>query len=256
MTVNYPICRHCGYQRNEYDKAVPSAICPACGVLYVRRKTPQTGKEKHSEQELESKQFAATLWASLKALFLTVPYEVDKLTFYGRVFAYIGFFFWGWSFILGGIDWQSIGGSFLHNINLPFHEFGHLLFMPFGRFWHILGGSLLQILLPLLILCAFSIQQKDNFGASIMLWWCGQNFIDISPYIADAQLRSLPLILGLGEDSHDWGNLLTMTGSLQHTQAIANSSFSIGCLIIFVSYIWGAYLLLQQRKNLTDSSAV
>ena len=82
-----------------------------------------------------------------------------------------------------------------------------------------------------------------------MLWWCGQNFIDVSPYIADAQLRSLPLILGLGEESHDWGNLLTMTGNLQDTYTIANTSFSIGCLLIFVSYIWGAYLLVQQKQT-------
>ena len=254
MTVNYPTCRHCGYQRNAYDKPVHPAICPACGVLYVSRQAPQKCNEHQYEHGVDDKPGVMRLWESLTAQFLTVPYQVDKLTFYGRVLAYIGFFFWGWSFILAGIDWQSIGGSFLHNINLPFHEFGHLLFMPFGRFWHILGGSLLQILLPLLILLAFSIRQKDNFGASIMLWWCGQNFIDISPYIADAQLRSLPLILGLGEDSHDWGNLLTMTGNLQHTQAIASSSFSIGCLIMLVSYIWGAYLLLQQRKKLTESS--
>lgn len=254
MTVNYPICPNCGYQRNEYDKPVHPAICPACGILYAKWQSQNKAESTENsavdyEQEGEDEQAVMTLWESLKDLFLTVPYQVDKMTFYGRLSAYIVFFFWGWSFILGGIDWQSIGGSFLHSINLPFHEFGHLLFMPFGRFWHILGGSLFQILLPLLILLGFSMQQKDNFGASIMLWWCGQNLIDVSPYIADAQLRSLPLILGLGEDSHDWGNLLTMTGNLQHTYTIANCCFTIGCLLIFVSYIWGAYLLVQQKKT-------
>ncbi|WP_028863685.1 hypothetical protein [Psychromonas aquimarina] len=95
---------------------------------------------------------------------------------------------------------------------------------------------------------AFSIQQKDNFGASIMLWWCGQSFIDISPYIADAQSRSLPLISGLGKESHDWGNLLSMTGNLQHTQLLADISFVIGSLIICLSFIWGAYLLYLQKQ--------
>ena len=37
--------------------------------------------------------------------------------------------------------------------------------------------------------------------------------IDVSPYIADAPYRVLPLVGGLGEESHDWGNLLTMTGA-------------------------------------------
>lgn len=255
MTVNYPICPNCGYQRNEYDKPVHPAICPACGILYAKWQSSDKVESTEDsavdyEQEIEDEQAVMSLWESLKDLFLTVPYQVDEFTFYGRSLAYIVFFFWGWSFILDGTDWKSIGGSFLHNINLPFHEFGHVLFMPFGRFWHILGGSLFQILLPLLILLGFSIQQKDNFGASIMLWWCGQNFIDVSPYIADAQLRSLPLILGMGEESHDWGNLLTMTGNLQHSHTIANSSFIIGCTLIFVSYIWGAYLLIQQKRKL------
>ena len=254
MSSNYPLCPNCGYQRNEYDKLVHPAICPACGILYAKWQSPSKVESREERvvdygQQRDDQQSDMTLWQSLKDLFLAVPYKVDALTFYGRLLAYITFFFWGWSFILGGIDWQSIGGSFLHHINLPFHEFGHLLFMPFGRFWHILGGSLFQILLPLVILLGFSIQQKDNFGASIMLWWCGQNFIDVSPYIADAQLRSLPLILGLSEESHDWGNLLTMTGNLQYTHLIANSSFTIGCILIFVSYIWGAYLLIQQGKQ-------
>ena len=251
MSVNYPICPNCSYQRNEYDKPVHPAICPACGILYGKWQAANTeDSTAENEQEREGEQPRMTLWESLKDLFLTVPEQVDAMTFYGRLLAFSAFFIWGWSFILGGIDWQSIGGSFLHNINLPFHEFGHLLFMPFGRFWHISGGSLFQILLPLLILLGFSIQQKDNFGASIMLWWCGQNFIDVSPYIADAQLRALPLISGLGEESHDWGNLLTMTGNLKHTHTIASSCFTMGCILIFVSYIWGAYLLIRQKKML------
>ncbi|ABM04088.1 conserved hypothetical protein [Psychromonas ingrahamii 37] len=251
MTTHYLVCPNCHYQRNEYDKPVHKDVCPACGIVYSKWSAQNSSASRmdNRDQEIEDKD-TISVWESIKAQFLSVPYQVDRNTFYGRVLAFCVCFIWGWSFILGGIDWQSIGGSFLHNINLPFHEFGHLLFMPLGRFWSILGGSLFQILLPLLILLGFSLHQKDNFGASIMLWWCGQNFIDISPYIADAQVRALPLILNKGEQSHDWGNLLTMTGNLQHTQAIANISFSIGCLLIFVSYIWSAYLLIQQKKVL------
>jgi hypothetical protein len=255
MPIYYPTCPNCHYQRNEYDKLVHQAICPACGILYDKFSAQNTVNSSASrvdidEQESENEGPIIGLWESIKALFLSVPCQVDGITFYGRVLAFCVFFIWGWSFILGGIDWQGIGGSFMHNINLPFHEFGHLLFMPLGRFWSILGGSLLQILLPLLILLGFSLQQKDNFGASIMLWWCGQNFIDLSPYIADAQMRALPLILNKGDESHDWGNLLSMTGNLQHTQTIATASYAIGCLLILLSYIWGAYLLIQQKKVL------
>jgi hypothetical protein len=254
MPDNYPICPKCGYQRNELDKPVHPALCPACGICYgkwqVPEKTAGTVEKKTVYQQQENEDAVMSRWETLKELFLTTPEQVVSIPFYGRVFAFTVSFFWGCSFMLAGIDWQSIGGSFLHNINLPFHEFEHVLFMPFGRFWHILGGSLFQVLLPLLLLLAFAIQQKDNFAASIMLWWSGQNFIDVSPYIADAQLRVLPLIRGMGEESHDWGNLLTMAGNLQYTHTFVNCSFIIGCILFLISYIWGGYLLLQQKKTL------
>ena len=38
-----------------------------------------------------------------------------------------GLALWTLWFAANGIDWEVIGGSFLHNANLAFHEFGHLL---------------------------------------------------------------------------------------------------------------------------------
>src|SRR5690606_20315277 len=175
--------------------------------------------------------------------------------FWGHAVLYALFFLWGWSFILGGIDWIAINGSFLHNVNLAFHEFGHVAFLPFGRFMTILGGSLFQVLLPLGLLAAFSFRQRDNFAASLMLWWCGQNLIDVSPYIADAQARVMPLIGGLGEEAHDWGNLLRMTDTLDHTPAFAWTAFTLGAAPILLSQAWGAALLyieLRGRRVIGD----
>jgi hypothetical protein len=114
----------------------------------------------------------------------------------------------------------------------------------------ILGGSLFQCLLPLVPLCAFVFKQRDNFAGSIMLWWCGQNFIDIAPYIDDAEYRSLPLVGGGGEESHDWGNLLTMTNSVAHCHAYARTSFFIGSTIMIIALIWACVILYLQKKNL------
>ena len=61
-----------------------------------------------------------------------------------------------------------------------------------------------------------------------MLWWSGQNLVDLSPYIADAYYRGLPLVGGGGEDSHDWGNLLTMTGLLDSHMTLARTAFFCG----------------------------
>jgi hypothetical protein len=82
--------------------------------------------------------------------------------------------------------------SFLHLPDLVFHEAGHLIFGVFGRFMSVLGGSLLQFLIPVVAAVAF-VRQEEKFSAAVCAWWAGQNLVDLAPYIADA--RSLRLVL-------------------------------------------------------------
>jgi len=160
---------------------------------------------------------------------------------------------WSLYFIFNGIDWEVIGGSFMHGVNLMFHEFGHLFFRPFGEFMTILGGSLFQVIWPWTFLFAFLLKYRDTFAASLMLWWSGQSFVDLSPYIADAYYRGLPLVGGGGEESHDWGNLLTMTGMLESYMSIARLSFFIGSLMMLVAMAWAALALRQQWQVLKQT---
>jgi len=125
-----------------------------------------------------------------------------------------------------------------------------VFFSPFGRFMTILGGSLFQVLMPLGLMGVFMWQQRDNFAASIMLWWSGQNFVDVAPYIDDAQYRALPLVGGRGEESHDWGNLLTMMNLLEKTHKISHFCFAIGVVLMVTALLWGFYILRLQKKNL------
>lgn len=255
-------CPKCGYVRTDDDRLVMPGTCPSCGIAYNKWQSkqnaiidnapedmPDPGLDEGEDEDEESEEIGWLL--RVRRQVLTVPDRIDSVGLFGRLVLLLFFFVWGWSFILRGIDWRQIGGSFMHNINLPFHEFGHLLFMPFGRFMSILGGSLFQILLPLGLMLAFVIKQRDNFAASVMLWWSGQSLIDISPYIADAPYRAILLVRGLGESAHDWGNLLTMTGTLDRAQTYARLSFSLGTLLILLSFVWGAYLLYLQKKQLT-----
>ena len=76
--------------------------------------------------------------------------------------------------------------SFLHLPDLIFHEAGHVLFAPFGQFMTVLGGSLLQVLIPIIAGVAF-FRQEQPFNVAIMAWWAGQNFVDLAPDIADAR---------------------------------------------------------------------
>ena len=59
-----------------------------------------------------------------------------------------------------------------------------------------LGGSLGQLLMPLICLIVFLIKTKDAFAVSVSLWWFGENFMDLASYINDARARKLMLLGG------------------------------------------------------------
>ncbi len=246
-------CPKCGYRRRDTDSQVHPDICPACGIVYSkwRARQAQQLQPKNSSEDRDNIETAADiswreqLWAALTY----VPEQVAPEAVWARGICLALFALWGGYFMFAGLDWEKIGGSFMHNINLPFHEFGHVLFAPLGRFMMILGGSLFQILLPLILLGAFIIKQRDSFAASIMLWWCGQNFIDVAPYIADAPYRALPLVGGGGEESHDWGNLLTMMNAVDSAQSLARFSALVGSGLILLALFWGAWLVRAQWQK-------
>src|SRR5258706_7526901 len=99
----------------------------------------------------------------------------------GRALLWIGFVIWSFSLIT--IPMVEVGSSFLHLINLPFHEAGHVIFAPFGHYIMVAGGSLMQLLVPLICAGALLFQNRDQFGAALCVWWFGENLLDLAPYI-------------------------------------------------------------------------
>ena len=240
-------CPKCQYRRTAIDNQVHADICPGCGIVYSKWIARHNDAPNEIVIEPEIRQ-------SFLQWLAEAPEQVDAVAFWSRAVCVFLFAIWSLYFICNGIDWEVIGGSFMHNINLMFHEFGHLFFSPFGEFMTILGGSLFQVLWPWTFLFAFLLKYRDTFAASLMLWWSGQNFVDLSPYIADAYYRGLPLVGGGGEESHDWGNLLTMTGMLDSYLSIARLSFFIGSVMMITAMVWAALVLRQQWRALKQSS--
>jgi hypothetical protein len=156
-------------------------------------------------------------------------------------------------FLRHGLNAEYLGGSFLHLVNLPFHEAGHVLFAPFGRFMTTLGGSLLQVAVPLICAAVFLTKTRDPFAASAALWWTGQNLMDLAPYIADA--RALQLVLlgghtGAEVEGHDWEYLLQTLGWLHRDVALGRASFAIGAILMSAALAWGAAVLIRQYRGL------
>jgi len=179
---------------------------------------------------------------------------LERQWFYGRVLLYIFLVGWGVRFIAGNPNAPVVLESFMHNVNLPLHEAGHVVFGVFGWFIGVLGGTLMQLLAPLAFVIAFLVKEKNSFGSAVCLWWFGQNFMDISPYVADARAQQLLLLGGVtGKDVpgyHDWNNILGHLGWLEKDQLIASISYDIGRFLMVAMFVWGGYLLLVQYNAL------
>ena len=183
---------------------------------------------------------------------LFVEPETEPLYLYGRLFLFAMFVVWGCYFISLDVSINpfEINNSFMHNVNLVFHEAGHVLFRPFGWFMTILGGSLFQLLMPLIVMLTFIIVNQDNFAASISLWWLGQSMLDLAPYIDDALEQKMVLLGGhTGADApgnHDWNNILIEFNRLEKCHDYAGIAEFTGTLLIFTALAWGGYILYRQ----------
>jgi hypothetical protein len=190
----------------------------------------------------------------LKELILGVPDEVNSMHVWGRAIVLLVLIVWGGKLVFSGIAGNAAGESLLHLVNLPFHEFGHILFRPFGSFITSLGGTLGQLLFPFVCLAVLLWQTRDPFGGAVSFWWFGENFLDIAPYINDARAGVLPLVGGnTGHSSpygfHDWEFLLTESGLLRYDHILANFSQAVGSLLMALAIAWAGYILFLQYKN-------
>ncbi len=229
--------------------------CERCGVIfskYYQAQQPVTTPDYDNPAPEIRSENAVLQWL------LEVPQDVSHGGWYARVILILLLFIWSLRFIWSPVAGDYAGESFLHLVNLPFHEAGHLFFRPFGQFISSLGGTLGQLLMPLICAGYFVFKMRDTFAATIALWWFGQNFFDIAPYINDARAGSLPLLGGnFGHSSpygfHDWEYLLTETGLLQYDHLLAGLSKFTGCVIFVLVFIWAGMLLWKQWQSLKST---
>jgi hypothetical protein len=178
--------------------------------------------------------------------------EISPPVFYGKAFFTLILIAWGIRFIFAPIEGDYVGRSFMHLINLPFHESGHVIFSFFGDFIRVLGGTLCQVLVPLVCMVEF-LRRSDVFAAACALWWVGQSFIDAAPYIYDARAGELMLLGGVtgrdAPDYHDWHNILDRLGLLSWDHSIAYASKTFGAFLILASLAWCAWYLHRHRRD-------
>jgi hypothetical protein len=175
--------------------------------------------------------------------------------------------------VLALLAWSAFRNEYgyiplLSDIDLAIHEFGHMLFMPFGiqflgNTMMILGGSLTQVAFPL-IFFGYFLRKRDDaprgdlFAAMVCLWWSGINLLSVAIYCADSRAGQLMLIdgsTGQESDGHDWNNLLGRWGLLQYDTGIARVMRAIAWLMCVGSIVVAVWSALQfPRAELAESS--
>ncbi|MGH7664240.1 MAG: hypothetical protein ACRENI_08105 [Gemmatimonadaceae bacterium] len=125
----------------------------------------------------------------------------------------------------------------LDSVDLAIHETGHLVFAAFGEFIGFAGGTLFQIIVPL-VFVGYFLRRGDRYAAAVPLWWVAQNLWNISVYVRDARSQELPLA---GGGEHDWMYLLSSLGLMQSDQVIADALHAVGVVVFGLSIIAAFY---------------
>lgn len=241
MPLPYSRCPKCAHQPLPADQALPAA-CPACGLILakfgqVTHRAPP--RQANADADLPG---VASGWTARLA---QVPVRWDPLHFWPRLAILVGLLVWGW--LLIAMDYRSgeMGESFIHRPILIFHEAGHVIFMPLGQWLGVLGGTLGQLLMPLILGAALLIKNRDPFGAAVGLWFLGVSLMDVAPYMYDALQPQLVLLSGqVGEaGGHDWIYLFSSMGLLPKAQLLGGLTHKAGAFTVLLALAWAAWLL-------------
>ena len=233
------ICPKCGFEQADALRD-----CVRCGVVFEKISPLKVIPHRRSSQLPVEVDVETGTNLSFKALLFPVASGINPLLLAGRAVLLLILAAWSLKFIFASIEGNTVGESFLHLVNLVFHEAGHIIFSPFGQFVRTLGGTLGQLLMPAICLAVLLIRTRDAFGAAVAQWWLAESFMDIAPYINDARALNLILLGGVTgkdvENYHDWEALLGKLGllSLDHTLALASQG--IGILLMVSALMWAA----------------
>jgi hypothetical protein len=165
--------------------------------------------------------------------------------------------------LLTWLSWGAFHDAYAYipivsDVSTAIHEFGHMLFMPFGipilgGTMVILGGSLTEVAFPLVFVGYFvrkreDGQHRDVFAAMVCLWWSAIGLLATAIYCADSRAGKLMLLDGLTgqeSDGHDWYNLLDRWGLLEHDTQIARWMRMIAWLMCVGSIVIAVWSALQ-----------
>jgi len=139
--------------------------------------------------------------------------------------------------------------SIFKGLNLGIHELGHFIFLPFGHFMHMAGGTIAQLAAPIISIFMFR-RQHDYFAIAACFGWLSTNFYDVAIYVADARAMALPLVTPFGgEAMHDWHYLLAKLHILDWDSGLGKFSRVLAFISMAICLIYGGWLVYLMIKT-------
>lgn len=134
----------------------------------------------------------------------------------------------------------------LDYVNFFAHEGGHFLFGWFGDTAMVLGGTLGQLLVPLLIACYF-VWHRKTAAVAFTGFWLFENFLNIGTYMMDARIQTLSLTVD--PEGHDWTILFASWNLLDRERQIGQFTRGIGWLGMFAVLAWFIWMAQTSRRQ-------
>ena len=132
----------------------------------------------------------------------------------------------------------------LDSANLALHEAGHPVVGLLSHRLEPYGGTIFQLLFPVLVIVHFFRRHHDA-GAAIGAVWLGENLHNVARYMADARAQNLPLV---GGGHHDWAEILSRWGLLQSDLGLARLTHGLGWLLMAGAVVW----MFRRARQVAD----
>jgi hypothetical protein len=146
--------------------------------------------------------------------------------------------------------WTLISG-----IILGTHELGHVVFAPFPEVWTVAGGTILQLLAPIIV-AVILYRQKEPIGVAMAGCWLAISLAGVATYMADASKGELQLVsIGGGDDVvHDWTYLFDHFNLIRSDQIIASRTRGMGWIVLGLSFFYGFWYCLKGFTSPSSSA--
>jgi hypothetical protein len=135
---------------------------------------------------------------------------------------------------------------FIDTVDIFVHEAGHLFFTPAGDVLYYLGGSIIQVVLPMA--AAILLLGISTRSLSYCLYWLGHNLANISVYIADAPKLELKMYSFHG--LHDWYLICTTLGIMDQAGKLAQDVLYAGIISCVIGIGLGLFWVVVDLRGL------